>query len=406
MRRYLALCAVSFAVVLAAIGVCNWFVDPYGYFGSPRIAGINGFPLGFNHRLRLAKALAVTRIRPATVILGNSRPEGAFEVGRFPDQPAYNLALAGAGLGEVRRYLLEAAAGGRLRHAVLSLDLTMFDPALQIQEDSADSVLLTDAYGVISDRSREWRRLAFILFSGTAASDSFWSVNHQGKPVSHYLPSGRREEGADLEQVVREGGHRAAARRVEAAFLASTLRDVGSPAFRRSYAAALDELRSIATRASMRGFRLTFVLNPIHARHTYLYAAAGLWPFYEEWKRDLMEIVRTDPQRISLWDFSGVSPCTAEPMPPIADSAISMRWYRESAHFRVALGDQVIERVLGLPSDGACPGLGEPLTADTIEAALASQKRALAHWTATHPEDVSEIDEAAEARGRAGRPQR
>lgn len=401
MARYLLRLALFALLVLAAIGGFNWFINPYGYFDGPRLDGINGRSLGFNHRLRLTKALAVSRLRPAAVILGNSRAEAGYDADGLPEQPAYNLAMGGAGLGEARRYLLEAAAAGRLRRVVLGLDLTMFEPSLQAQDANADSVLLTDESGVVSDPSRSWRRLAFILLSGTAGADSWWSLGHQRKPVALYLPSGRRDEAADLDQVLREGGHRAASQRVEATFLAGTLRDTSSPDFRRSYAAALGQVREIAELAAARDFRLVLVLNPIHARHSYLFAAAGLWPFYEQWKQDLVAIAAARPEHVALWDFSGVSACTAEPMPAAADHAISMRWYRESAHFRRPLGDQVLDRVFDRPRDGACPDLGGRLTASSFDAVLAGQRQALARWAEGNRTDAAEIDAAARLYGRA-----
>lgn len=403
MARYLVRLLLFAFLALAAIGGFNGFIDPYGHFGGWRAEGVNKLPLGFNHRLRLAKALAVSRLRPATIILGNSRAEGGYDADYpgFAERPAYNLALGGAGLGEARRYLLEAAAAGRLRQVVLALDLAMFEPALRIQEESDDSVLLTDESGKAGDPGRKWRRLAFVLLSGTACDDSWWSLTHQRKPVAIYLPSGRRDESADQDQVLREGGHRAASRRMEATFLAGSLRDTASAEFRRSYAATLEQLREIAALAEERDFRLSLVINPIHARFSYMFAAAGLWPFYEQWKRDLLAIAATRPQRVALWDFSGVSPCTAETMPPLSDHAISMRWYRESAHFRPVLGERVLDRVFDRAADEACPDLGWRLEPKNVETILARQRDALARWIGENAEDAAEIAAAARSQGRA-----
>jgi hypothetical protein len=129
--------------------------------------------------------------------------------------------------------------------------------------------------------------------------------------------------------------------------------------------------------------------------------AAGRWPFYEKWKRDLLAIAEVRPDLLSLWDFSGVSACTAEPIPPTGDPATSMRWYRESSHFRRLLGDQVLDRVFGRPLDGSCSDLGERLTAANLDAVAARQREALARWAVTHPEAVAEIEAAARRYGRS-----
>ena len=74
---YLLALSLFAACLLALLAAFNLVVDPYGAFDVPRIAGVNERPLGFNRQPLLAKSLAVSRIRPASVILGTSRPESA-----------------------------------------------------------------------------------------------------------------------------------------------------------------------------------------------------------------------------------------------------------------------------------------------------------------------------------------
>ncbi len=406
MCRYLRLLALFVALLCSGLAGFNVLIDPYGHFDPPKISGVNELPLGYNHRPLLAKSLAVSELRPATIILGNSRAEAAYDP-QHPAltlQPAYNLAIGGAGLSMLRRYFLEALEAGGLRQVVLALDLTLFDPAANAADASLDTVLLTDAVGKSEGDAKKWRRLAFILLSGTASSDSWWSYTHQGKPVAIYSRSGLREEAYDIAQVAREGGPRQASLRVEAGFLAGTLREVESDKFRASYAATLAKLQDIVALSARHGIQLKLVINPIHARQTYALAAAGLWPLYEDWKRDLVAAAQRAPQLVSLWDFSGVGACTAENLPPEANAAAAMRWYRESSHFRRVLGNRVLDRVFGRTndddSDGACPGLGRRLEPATLAAALGEQRDALRDWAETHAADANEIEGLAKQYGR------
>jgi hypothetical protein len=396
--RRLALFAIVLVLALAGF---NALVDPYGNFDVPRISGVNRLPLGFNHRPLLAKALAVTRVRPASIILGNSRAESGYDAEHpgFAARPAYNLGMGGAGLGELRRFFLEALAAGPVEQVLLAIDVTLFDPSLDAVQRIPGPVMLTEPDGTPAGPVRKWLRLAFVLLSGTASSDSWWSLRHQRDPVAVYLPSGRRDESYDERQVEREGGHRSASLHTEAAFLATTLRDVGSDGFRAGYGTVMAELAEMVAQSAQRGIRLDVVINPIHARQSYMYAAAGLWPAYERWKRDVAALASRSPGRIALWDFSGVSECTAEPMPREGDAATKMRWYRESGHFRPALGDVVLDRVYGRPQ-GACPGLGRRLDAAGIDATLAAQRAALERWIDQHPADAAEIDALARRYGR------
>lgn len=408
MSRYLRLLAVFVALLCAALAGFNVFIDPYGHFDPPKISGVNELPLGFNHRPLLAKSLAVSELRPATVILGNSRAEAAYDP-QHPAialQPAYNLAIGGAGSSMLRRYFLEALATGGLRQVILALDLTMFDPAANVPDANLDTVLLTDAAGKPAGDARQWRRLAFSLLSGTAGSDSWWSMTHQGKPVAVYSRAGLRDEAYDIAQVTREGGPKQASLRVESSFLAGTLRDVGSEKFRASYAATLAALQEMIDLSARHGIQLKLIINPIHARQNYALAAAGLWPMNENWKRDLVTATQRSlrPELVSLWDFSGVSSCTAENLPAVANAAVTMRWYRESSHFRRVLGNRVLDQVFGRTndddSDGACPGLGQRLEPATLAAALAAQRAALRDWIETHAADAGEIQDLAKQFGR------
>ena len=401
--RLVALFTAALAVILA---VFNFIVDPYGNFDVPRISGVNELHLGFNRQPVLAKSLAVARVRPASVILGNSRPESAYDPGHpgFTERPAYNLAIGGAGLGQIRRLFLEALATGRVRQVLLAMDLSTLDPSPETTQRIPDAFMLTDESGRLAWAGRKWRRLAFALLSGSASADSWWSLRHQRDPVVMYLPSGVREESADERQVEREGGHRGASLRTEAAFLATTLRDVAAPGFHKSYHALLGELGEIIALSARHGIRLDIIINPIHARHSYVYAVAGLWPVYEQLKRDLVTAVARSRRPVALWDFSGVNLCNSEPMPPAGDTVSKMRWYRESGHFRPRLGALVLDRLFGRSRADACPGLGTRLEAATLESTLAEQRAALTRWIEGHPEDVAEIDALAKRYVRASSP--
>src|SRR5262249_3701463 len=154
----------------------------------------------------LAKALAVDRLRPASVILGNSRAESAYDPAHrgFAERPAYNLGVGGAALGQMRRFFLEALATGKLAHVLLAVDLGTFDPATAATQRIPDFMMLTDESGTPAGRARRWRRLAFVLLSGTTSSDAWWSMRHQRDPVAVYTPLGQREEAYDERQLERE----------------------------------------------------------------------------------------------------------------------------------------------------------------------------------------------------------
>ena len=52
---------------------------------------------------------------------------------------------------------------------------------------------------------------------------------------------------------------------------------------------------------------------------------------------------------VEVWDFSGLSTETLEPIPDRLDRRTRMKYYWEAGHFKKELGDQIIGRVLGEP---------------------------------------------------------
>src|SRR5215467_2780882 len=186
--RYLRLVALFCVALVALLAASNFFIDPYGNFDVPRITGVNGRALGFNRQPLLAKSLAISRVQPAGIILGNSRPESAYDPAHpgFAARPTYNLAVGGAGLGQIRRYFLEALATGRLKQVLLATDFSMFDASLQSAQYIPGEFMLTDDSGRVAGAGRKWRRTAFVLLSGAASADSWWSLRRQRDPVVDY----------------------------------------------------------------------------------------------------------------------------------------------------------------------------------------------------------------------------
>jgi len=405
MGHYLFRLLASIIALLAGIALFNWFINPYGYFDAPRLKGINEKSLGFNHRLRLAKALAIDKIRPATVIVGNSRAEAGYDADHpgITERPAYNLAMGGAGLEEVYRYILDALDTGQLRHLIIGADFFMFDPSRWSQMPRDESILMTNSSGSRKKQFHTWGRKARILLSGDSLTDSWWSLTHQTKQVAIYLGSGLRDDASDIEQVIREGGHRQAALNVESNFLATALRDFDLPASQANYKKSLATFRKIVAVAHSRNIRLTVIINPAHARSAYLFRSAGLEHAHESWKHDLLTILLETGQINStsaFWDFSGVSPCTSEALPPLGDTSTRMTWYRESSHFRAALGSAVVNKVF-MNRETACPLFGERISdAASLKHQLKAQREALSQWVVDHPIDALEIDRMVHQFGR------
>lgn len=123
---------------------------------------------------------------------------------------------------------------------------------------------------------------------------------------------------------------------------------------------------------------LEVVISPEHAHQLEISAAIGEWATIENAKRALVELLADDAAHhvdaapIPLWDFSGYSSITTESFPEPGSRA-EMRFYWDSSHFKDNVGDFILDRLFGVtdPRRAVPADFGVPLTADTIETALA-----------------------------------
>jgi len=398
--RYLATCLLLAITMLAALASFNAFVDPYGAFGAPLIDGVNRFKFGFNHHQRIAKTHALERHPPATVILGSSRVASALDPEHpgFRHRPVYNLGIDATGIYEVYRLAQHAQAVRPLDEMVLAVDFYMFNGDWPTQVDFDESRLAVTVDG--KPTGNRVPEMLSLLVSGDVSYESWWSLRHQRAQETHYTALGRRDENNDDAQILSRGGQRLV-------FQASEKRYVtyGYSPQRHGYLMQDKEgrspfiwLRRLLDDCRSHGTRVNLVINPVHARQYEVMAALGLWPAYQDWKRQVLAATLDEAEAqgsvpYPLWDFGVINDITTESVPPLGDRVTTMRWYREASHFRKVLGDRMLDRMLAEPpvADTPADGFGLRLTPDNIEAQLALQVRRLAEWQAGHPEDVAEI---------------
>ncbi|HEX8962768.1 MAG TPA: hypothetical protein VF801_07170 [Rhodocyclaceae bacterium] len=400
---YLRLLAIMFGTSLLALAGFNWLLDPYGVFDAPALPGINTVKHGYANHLRLAKAHAVARIRPRAVILGSSRAETAFDPGHpgFPVRPVYNLAMSGAGIYEMLRYLQHAESVRRLDLAVAVVDFFGFNAAWPVQPGFEESRLRATADGTPSGGSAT--DLLAALLSRDATADSWWELRHQRDGGTTYDPrTGLRDESFDAPAILAAGGYREAFRNNADYFVRYGYYPSKPPrpfAFADRQADSFASFRRLMDTAHANGTRLILVIPPVHAEQLELIHVLGLWPLLEQWKRNLAGLVADDAARhpearaCELWDFSGYNDITLEPVPAAGDAVTRMHWYREGSHFTRAAGDLVLDRILGTPGRAYSgpKGFGIRLDRDNVEQVLAAARAGRERWLASHAEVAADV---------------
>lgn len=346
LRRMLA----TTLTLVAAVGVVNVVVDPLGVFGAPRIPGINAKKPYLDHHRELARWSAARRQCAPVGIFGNSRAEIGFDPGapalRRRGLEAFNHAIPGSGVGLAYRQLEWLKASGCAPRTVI-LGVEFFD------------FLGAGGGGGVPPPSPPPRVdlpfLAETVFSLTGLRDSVntlllqraahpATITERGfNPLDNYIPE------------VQGSGHYILCRQRAEENLKNWLRkparitppdggvspdQAGLEAFLTAAAASVDVVH--------------VVIYPYHAEIRLMMERLGLSPLFAEWKRSLVALAEGNAARsveVRVWDFSGIHDDTLEAIPLRGDRSTHLRYYWEAGHFKSALGDRMLARILGEPSD-------------------------------------------------------
>ena len=349
-RSYVGQTAFAIGFVIVCVIVFNRAVNPFCVFASDWLE-TSLKPETFAH-LRLVKAAQVRHLRPVTVLLGNSRVEVGLSPTHpaFSNRPVYNLGLSSASAYETLRYFQHANACGEVRQAVWLLDYGSFLESSVPSPDFSESRLAVTVTG-------EPCRFSFIadwvqsLLTADAVSGSLRTLLKIKGELSYGI-DGARIGGEERARVLQKGGSLRAFQSYEEHSFPMLARQRAVPS-----EAALDQLRQALELARARHVDVRLGISPVHARHLELLQMAGAGLAYQEWRRRIVRLVEplvASGVMESVVDFSGYNEYTTEVVPP---SGLA-KWYLESSHFTVELGDLVLRRLLE-PRRQKEPGPGQ-----------------------------------------------
>lgn len=370
LRRFLLTAAFG---VLAAAGF-SALIDPYSVTGAPDIAGLNAKKTESYRHARLAKEARARRLAPATVLIGNSRvdvgldPESAY----WPEdmRPAANLGIPGEGVEGSLASLRFALAEIGARTIVLGLDFTDF-LALQRGAEPENQPPAPAAH------------LTRTLLSTTALADSILTIADQRRPFATAMTQAGFNPMADHDAIIAREGHFALAgkkNRDNLARLAARAPSARHPDGRPG--APLGTLEILLAEASDAGIRLIAYIHPFHAEFLQSIELSGRGPGYREWKLSVSALfARYARPGWRLWDFGVHAPETIEPFPPAGDRQVRLRFWWEPGHYKAALGEVLLARMLAGRS-----GFGAELRPDTIGPHLAEQERLARAFAKNHPQ--------------------
>jgi hypothetical protein len=257
-----------------------------------------------------------------------------------------------------------------LKHALIGLDFATFispiDPAIQPPDDD---ILSVTAGAVSRQRLHD---LFLAAFSLAALEDSVRTIiGQRGATPIDISPDGATNEGG-FAQVARSEGENVlfAQKETEQADLIKGAAKILSD--RNGSLPNLDVFQAIIEFCQSQGIELTVFIPPSHAHLLDRIYDAGLGDAFEQWKAELAARVSGPSGRsVTIWDFSGYDAYSTEPIPAQGDRRTATQWFWEPAHFKRALGQKMLARMLtDQPSD-----FGVRLTQQNVAAHLAKSRR-------------------------------
>jgi hypothetical protein len=376
----------------------NVVVDPYRVFDLVDIRGFNAVKSRALQRGQMSKMRSIMSIHPQRIILGNSRAQVGLdpESAQWPDtRKTYNAALPGTGLETTLLFLRAAVAGGQLREAVIGLEFLDFLVDDRGEPEPSSGTLLEDQAKVDREISKiDLKSLLSITLSLDALLDSMYTLLAQHVAGSPDLTKSGFTPMRDYAAMAKRDGYASFFRQRDMENSAAYLRKPKALFYQKSRSSPgwrqLQDIRGICKQLA-RG--CTFIVYPYHGHVLELFALTGLWPSFEEWKRQLVRSLaapapgQDDKGKLVLWDFSGYHRFACERVPAKDDRSTAMQWYWEAGHFKRELGDQIIARVGG----GGDPEFGIRLDQSTVEAALGAIRRDAGRYRSDHRAEVSEL---------------
>jgi hypothetical protein len=403
--RYTSAVFATVLVVLLVWVALVSLIDPYGLVGTPatRYTAIKPSQREF---ARIFKPIDALR-RPYDGIILGASPE---LVGLDPNDPAlidagyhlYNLALVGE-----RPYEMAELA----QLAFKSRDIKLVVIGLEFQFYNVSPSASGDLRPYYPDTHIFWWALghaAKLMVSLDGAVDSYNTIkaNIVGPHPPTLLPGGRLSfigdnPSADFDYVGRFQGQLADYDENLFPTIARFVPDWLEHGFDHR------ALRSVIDLAASHGARVVIFIDPNHALEMELLHHAGLWPAFERWKRELTCVVDEEKTAnpgsdLSLWDFSGYTPVTTEPLLDRDGRALD---YWDPQHFGTRLGHRVIAAMIGQEKDRpASAATGVPIDPENIEKHLWDIRAAAAAYRLQRADDVAWLTSIVGEPAKAGAP--
>ena len=157
----------------------------------------------------------------------------------------------------------------------------------------------------------------------------------------------------------------------------------------------IEVFRDMVWFARQSGVEVYFFINPLHARMMNALQEAGLWPQFEDWKRELIRVIEDEAREsgkasFPLWDFSGFNSITTERVPAAGDLKTEVHWWWEPSHYKKETGDLILDRIFAFRGASRVlpPDFGIQISDNNIEQWIAETRHAGAVYAINEPRET------------------
>jgi len=392
-KKFPRIFLLGLSVILLILALFSIVIDPYAAFLTPRIEGVNKYKLTALKYMRLVKPYHVNYLDYEVLVTGSSRAGRGVDCRYFlaRGERCYNSALTGGGIYEAYRFLQQRP--GQLEHAIVSLDFFVFLREEYASEAFVENRLWRAADGTpnTSHIQQALNDLFGLMFSRQTlvSSRSTWNIqdapyiNHRADGMLYlddwggwsFDPSTLDASKRNL-RVNRQVSRYGNILDTMVAYYDTYTQDMATTGdnIRRQ----LEVYRNVLKLLYQHELQASLVLPPSHVSYWMIIRNQGLYPRFEQWKRNLVRIneeVASGFSRAPLpvFDFSGANTVAMSSPPQKNQPATFNEVFSDAMHFSRPVGDLMLDRALGACENSRGELFGYCITSDNIDGLLQRQ---------------------------------
>lgn len=376
------------------------FMDPFDWWGTPRIEGLNARRSGGNEHVSWVKPRQYARGAPwGAVVAGNSRVQLGFDpdAAAWPEalRPVYNFGLPGASFPALVDRLEWTLPEAPPPVLMVGLDLVDFRVSAEEWAAWRPGPRPALSAGVRIERMLQATFSLDALNAAIAAVPQQRSAFPADMTAAGFVPmrpyellARRIGQAAMFDQRNRENF----ANYLERPKAVRWPGPGGSDAW-----AALDRLKALADAHDIRLIVFTY---PYHRDLLVGLDRAGLSPALADFR---LAVAQWGQQHgVEAWDFTRLNAWTTVRIPEPGDRTTLLQDYWEAGHFRAAMGERMVAAML---SGQAPPGFGARLSVAEAQRVNAGWQAGLAAALHADPAGTARMERLyARAEGRDRRP--